>query len=167
MSTSQPLAATPSQSAKPAAQRSTAHDPALHACAATLASAHPRPHAPQFDGSSVVDAQYAPPPSTQRVSDAPHVAVHAPAEHTCPAGHARPHAPHAALSVRVSVSQPSPGEPSQSAKPAAHAVIEHAPEAHADVAWASEHARPHAPQCAVVVRTSVSQPLAAVASQSP
>jgi hypothetical protein len=33
---------------------------------------------------------------------APHDTAHVPAEHTCPAGHARPHAPQLALSVWVS-----------------------------------------------------------------
>jgi hypothetical protein len=78
-----------------------------------------------------------------------------------------PHAPQLFASARVSVSQPLAGFMSQSAKPASHIATAHAPIRQAGVAWASVHARPHAPQWATAAVTSVSQPLAGVASQSP
>jgi hypothetical protein len=43
----------------------------------------------------------------------------------------------------------------------------HAPIAHAGVALARAHARPHAPQCATLVAVLTSQPLAATPSQLP
>jgi hypothetical protein len=164
---SQPLTAALSQLPKPAAQRTTTHAPAAQPFAAVLARAHTLPHDPQFDGSTAVLAQNAPAPAPHVASGAAQVVPHTPAEHTRPAGHAAPHAPQAALSVRVSTSQPLAGLMSQSAKPAAQAVTAHAPAAHDAVALGSAHARPQAPQWVVAVVTSVSQPLAAAPSQSP
>jgi hypothetical protein len=54
---SQPLAGLPSQSPKPAAQRTTVHIPPAQPLAATLASAQAAPHALQLAGSMAVLAQ--------------------------------------------------------------------------------------------------------------
>jgi hypothetical protein len=54
---SQPLDAMPSQSAKPIAQRTTAHDPSAHALTLVLGRSHAVPQAPQLRGSMRVSAQ--------------------------------------------------------------------------------------------------------------
>jgi hypothetical protein len=51
---SQPFEAVPSQSPKPVAQPPTTHPPATQALTLTLARAHARAQAPQFDGSVLV-----------------------------------------------------------------------------------------------------------------
>ncbi|MFO0602212.1 MAG: hypothetical protein U0324_03510 [Polyangiales bacterium] len=80
---------------------------------------------------------------------------------------ARPQPPQWAAEVRVSASQPLDGSMSQSAKPASQAY-EQAPAAHEAAAWARvAQAMPQPPQWAVVVRVSVSQPLASLPSQLP
>ncbi len=64
-------------------------------------------------------------------------------------------------------SQPFAATPSQSPKPAAHALYPHAPLAHRGAATLrGTHAALHAPQCTVLVRVSVSHPLLGSASQS-
>ncbi|MBI5518035.1 MAG: hypothetical protein HY909_29965 [Deltaproteobacteria bacterium] len=103
----------------------------------------------------------------QSVSGDAQVAEHPPREHTCPTGHATAQPPQLPLSVRRSASQPSPAAPSQSAKPAAQVATAQEPAAQVATALARVHARPQLPQCAAVVVRSVSQPLAAVPSQSP
>jgi hypothetical protein len=69
--------------------------------------------------------------------------------------------------VAVAVSQPSVATLLQSAKPVAQAITPQRPVAHVPVALGGAHARPHAPQWASVVPRSVSQPFAAIPSQSP
>ena len=82
-------------------------------------------------------------------------------------GHARPHAPQCAAVDERSTSQPLAGSPSQSPKPGRH-VKPHALIAQTGSALGTAgHAIPHAPQCAAVTRTSVSQPFEASPSQSP
>jgi hypothetical protein len=66
----------------------------------------------------------------------------------------------------VSVSHPFSGLPSQSPHPLAHEATTHAPSWQVEVAWASEHAWPHCPQLDAVVSRFVSQPFAALPSQS-
>ncbi len=66
----------------------------------------------------------------------------------------------------VLVSQPLAGLPSQSPKPALQLATVHAPAAQPATPLAAAQPRPQAPQCDTVVRTSVSQPLAALPSQS-
>ena len=166
-SASQPLVARPSQSPKPAAQRDGVHIPPAQPCPATLASAQTVPHAPQLVGSMAALAQNAVPAVPQVASGAAQVAPHTPAEHTWPAAQPTPQAPQWALLVRVSTSQPLLATWSQSAKPASQVATAHAPAAHADVAWASRHARPQPPQCAALDVVSSSQPLVAAPSQSP
>jgi hypothetical protein len=110
---SQPLLATPSQSPKPTAQRTTVHALAAHPLAATLASAHTVPQPLQLAGSITVLAQYAAGPAPQARSGEPQVVPHTPAEHTAPEPQAIPHPPQLALSVRVFTSQPSAALPLQ------------------------------------------------------
>jgi hypothetical protein len=78
---------------------------------------------------------------------------------------ARPHPPQWVLLVRVSTSQPLAGFMSQSAKPALQAKPQ-APAAQVGVALArAGQALLQAPQCAVDVRVSTSQPFMALPSQ--
>jgi hypothetical protein len=166
VSSSQPLAGLPSQSAKPAAQRTTVQTPPAQPLAATLASAHTAPHAPQLAGSMAVLAQKAVGPAPQVLSGEAQAVPHIPAEHTRPAAQAVPQPPQLALSLRVSTSQPLAALPSQSRKPVAQAAIAQAPAAQVEVALGSAQTRPHAPQLTALVWVSTSQPLAAVPSQS-
>src|SRR5581483_4391528 len=96
---SQPSEATPLQSPKPVAHRRTVHPPPEQPLVATLASAQAWLHVPQLAGSIAVLAQYCVEPEPQAVKGDAQVVVHAPAEHTCPAGQAIPHAPQLALSL--------------------------------------------------------------------
>jgi hypothetical protein len=68
--------------------------------------------------------------------------------------------------VRVSVSQPLVGLSSQLPNPAVQAATPHCPIAQTAVALGGLQVRPHAPQCAVLVRVSTSQPLPGSLSQS-
>jgi hypothetical protein len=161
--TSQPLAAAPSQSAKPASQPPTTQRPAAHAFTLTRASAHAALQAPQFIGSEAVFAQ----PLPQVVVPTPQVAAQAPREQTCPAPHAPPQRPQLPLSPSTFTSQPLAALPSQSAKPATHAPRRHAPASQLAAALAKRHTTPHAPQLFTsVARTLTSQPLDAAPSQS-
>jgi hypothetical protein len=81
-SVSQPLAATPSQSPKPAAQRTTVHAPAAQPFAATWASAQSWPQLPQFAGSIATLAQNALGAVPQVRSGDAQVVPHTPPEHT-------------------------------------------------------------------------------------
>ena len=164
---SQPLAAVPSQSPKPAAHPTTVQTPAAQPPAATFGSAQTAPHPPQCAGLFAVLAQKAAGADPQVARGEAQVVLHAPPEQTEPAAQARPQAPQLVLSERVSTSQPSAGLVLQSAKPAVQAVIAHVPAVQADTALARTHARPHAPQLVALALRSVSQPLSAAPSQSP
>jgi hypothetical protein len=166
-SASHPLAAAPSQSPKPAAQRAGAQVPPAQPWVAVCASAQTVPHAPQLVGSIAVLAQKAVGAAPQVASGAAQVAPQTPAEQTWPAAQKVPHPPQLAASVRVSASQPLLATWSQSRKPASQAATAHDPAAQLGVACASRHCRPQAPQCAALEVVSASQPLAAVPSQSP
>jgi len=96
--------------------------------------------------------------------------VHAPATQAAvPPGvtQALLHRPQCATAVRVSTSQPLAGSPSQSAKPSLHSQAQAPSEQRAVVLGRLAQARPQPPQWAVVVAVLVSQPLAALMSQSP
>ena len=69
--------------------------------------------------------------------------------------------------LAVLVSQPSAATMLQSAKPAAHDAITHAPITHDEVVWVDEQAVEQLEQWFTSVRVSVSQPFAALPSQSP
>ena len=79
---SHPLAAAPSQSPKPAAHAVTVQEPPAQPCAATLASAHTAPHAPQFAGSMARLAQKVAPVDPHVASGDAQVVPHAPPEQT-------------------------------------------------------------------------------------
>lgn len=101
-----------------------------------------------------------------------HVATrHAPVVHVCVAVFARLHAPpqrpQCVSDVRRSVSQPFVAFASQLPKFVAHAPTAHAPAMQAAVPLATEHTRPHAPQCVGDAPRLVSHPFAALPSQSP
>jgi hypothetical protein len=80
---------------------------------------------------------------------------------------ARLHAPQWVEELAVFTSQPLAALPSQSAKPAAHDATTHRPPAQALVALARAQRVPQAPQLVALVLSEVSQPLAALPSQSP
>jgi hypothetical protein len=124
VSTSQPSASSPLQSAKPATQ-SRAQRPAAQAGRALGLEGHATPHMPQCEALARVSASQplvtlrsqSPKPMSQR-------AVHAPSTQAPVAFggmHARPQPPQWAALARVSASQPLAAMASQSAKPAAHA----------------------------------------------
>ncbi len=99
------------------------------------------------------------------------VSPHTPPEHVAvddgPDGHTIPHAPQCDVDVRRFTSQPLPGLPSQSAKPAMHAV-RHAPATQATSALGpAVHTAPHAPQFITFESVLASQPLVLLPSQSP
>jgi len=80
--------------------------------------------------------------------------VHAPAAHPSVAfasAHVRPHPPQWATVLLVLTSQPLAGTPSQFPNPAVQLATPHIPLAQFGVAFASTHARPHAPQLATLV----------------
>jgi len=167
---SQPLAALPSQLAKPAAQVPTPHAPATQV-AVPLVAVQARLHMPQWVRLVRVSTSQPlaglPSQSAKPALQAPIAQVPA-AQMAAALGklHARPHMPQWAALVRVSASQPLAALPSQLAKFAAQAVRVQAPAVHAPVPLAGAQARPHAPQFAMVSRV-VSQPLAALPSQLP
>lgn len=83
------------------------------------------------------------------------------------AGHTVPHPPQCAVLAVVFVSQPLPRSVSQSPKPAPQ-VKPHTPPVQPTEALArAGHTVPHPPQCAVLVRVSVSQPVPSIPSQLP
>ena len=84
-----------------------------------------------------------------------------------PLGHTIPQRPQCAVLVRRFTSQPLPGLPSQSAKPALQAE-RHAPPTHAtDALGPAEHTAPHAPQFITFESVLASQPFELSPSQSP
>jgi hypothetical protein len=212
--TSQPLEATPSQSAKPALQVKL-QPPSAQRGLAFATAKHTVPQSPQLFVSVLRSAQtlvaaqkvvpagqldtQAPPaqrvPAAQTTPQPPQLVlelvlvsqpsatialqfakpglqvptVHRPAAQPATAFgtlHALPHAPQAVGVVLVFTSQPSAGLPLQSAKPASQAPTVQRPRVHAAVAWASMHALVHVPHAEAVPLRSVSQPLAAILSQS-
>jgi hypothetical protein len=79
----------------------------------------------------------------------------------------RPQLPQWSVARDRSVSQPSPGLPLHSPKPAAQ-VTAHAEATHAGTVFrGAGHDRPQAPQAVTLLRVSVSHPFPALPSQSP
>lgn len=119
MSCSQPLAALPSQSAKPGEQAATAQVPETHDAVA-LAGRHVAPHAPQCAGSEPSETSQ---PVEASPSQSPRPALqvdpHWPMAHTATAsarvGHAAEHIPQCAALEASSTSQPLAPSLSQSA----------------------------------------------------
>ncbi|MEZ4393138.1 MAG: hypothetical protein R3A48_18785 [Polyangiales bacterium] len=172
VSVSQPFIATPSQSAKPAAQLATAQRPASQ-LAVALGSVQVAPQAPQcaravltsVSQPLVASPSQSPRPALQvATAQTPARQVALPPE----TAHAFRHAPQCEGDTRVSVSQPLAASPSQSAKPAAQVSTRHTPPEHAAVAtFAVAHDRPQLPQFAVLPASSTSQPLLRSPSHSP
>jgi len=162
VSTSQPLLGLPSQSPKFVAQTAP-HTPAAQKVVALGPEGHTVPQAPQWSGSLATLAQV----PAQLRSPVWQLTPHWPAEHTVPLGQTVPQAPQLVLLVLVLTSQPLAALPSQSAKPVAQAASVQAPALQVVVALGNTQARPHPPQWVALVVVSVSQPFAAVPSQSP
>ncbi len=173
VSTSHPLAAVVSQSAKPVLHDPITHAPATHAAVEFEPAVQRVPQRPQLLEFVVVLTSHpleAMP--SQSAKPVRHVKPHAPAVHVgsalAGAGHAMPHAPQCAGELRVLVSQPLLASESQSPNPPAHTPTAHAPMRHTGVALASAgHALPHAPQLATSFWRLVSHPSSGMRLQSP
>ncbi len=147
---SHPLAARPSQFAKPALHDATVHTPAAQP-ATPFAAVHTLPHAPQFETFAVVlvsqpSAGFAL-QSANPGSQAPNVQT--PATHDSAAFgrlHAVPQPPQFASEPAVFVSHPFAIIPSQFANPVLHVPTAQAPATHAAVPLGTVHTVPHAPQ---------------------
>jgi hypothetical protein len=134
----------------------------LHVAVALAPGAHARPQALQL----LVVVREVSQPSTALLLQFPkprrHESPQAPAEHVAvalaPLAHARAHIPQLARSVCRFTSQPFAGLRSQSAKPALHEAMVHAPAVQPAVALGSEHTRPHIPQLLTLVVTSTHVP---------
>lgn len=166
---SQPLAATPSQSAKSErVQLTTRQAPVEHSPIA-FAGAHGAPQAPQSALVVVLVSQPLiglPSQSARRGSHEPTRQVPLEQSPMPNAGlQVLPHAPQW-VSVFSGVSQPSAGSPLQSPKPASHTATSQVPVEQSPVAFAGSHAMKQPPQwTSVLVR--VSHPFARSSSQSP
>jgi hypothetical protein len=133
----------------------------LHAC----------PQAPQLCESVAVCVSH---PlaafESQSMKPAVHAMIaHAPPEHASVAFavlHLLPHEPQLFVSDPVLVSHPLAALMSQSMKPEAHDMTEHADDEQASVAWLVLHALPHPLQFAESLDVLTSQPLAGFLSQS-
>jgi hypothetical protein len=167
---SQPFCALPSQLSKPAAQPVSVHVEAMHT-SVELDAAHARPQPPQWVALVRVSASQPLVTSpSQSEKPAVQVSAHMPTAQAGTAlgapGQDVPQAPQWVALVRVSVSQPLVGLLSQLPKPIAHAATPHCPMLQTAVALGGLQTRPHAPQWAVLVRVSTSQPLVGSLSQS-
>jgi hypothetical protein len=167
---SQPFCVLLSQSAKPVAQPVSVHVEAMHT-SVELDAPQVRPQPPQC--AALVRVSASQPllvlPS-QSEKPAVQVSAHMPTAHAGTAlgapGQEVPQAPQWEVLVRVSVSQPLVGLSSQLPNPIAQAATPHCPIAQTAVALGGLQVRPQAPQCAVLVRVSTSQPLPGSLSQS-
>ena len=160
---SQPVMTLESQSAKPRLHVNP-HVPAMHAGAALAKPGQTVPHIPQLL-TSVAAAAHTLEAAQYEVPIGQTLAHTDPAQRKS-APQTVPHAPQLAL-VLVGVSQPLAATPSQSAKPGLHAATAQRPAAQLAVALARVQMVPHAPHAEAVVPRLVSQPLAAIPSQSP
>jgi hypothetical protein len=164
---SQPFAGLPSQSPQPASQAAMPHVVPVHE-GVPWATVHTMPQPPHAAGLFVVGVSH--PSATlalQSANPALQAMPQAPFVHDAVPWlplQAWPHAPQFDRFVDVAVSQPFATLPSQSPKPAAHA-IEHLPEAQLGVPFVALHAAPHAPQLATDDEVSVSQPFERLPSQ--
>jgi hypothetical protein len=122
-----------------------------------------RPQAPQFAAFVVTSMQVAP----HIIRGAPQVVMQAPAEQPSVAAQTWPQVPQLLESERMSLSHPLAESPSQSAKPLVQPTTAQDDAMHAGTALGSEQAAPHALQFVTEVLSEVSQPLAALPSQSP
>jgi hypothetical protein len=130
---------------------------------------HAWPHVPQW---VVLVSVWVSHPFAASPSQLPQPLSHVPTRHApvvqaptaCAGAHASAHPPQS-VNVRMFVSQPFDGFPSQLAYAAAH-VGTHAPFMHVCVPFAFVHPAPHEPQF-VVVFSGASQPFEGLASQLP
>ncbi len=137
-----------------------------------MGRAQTAPHAPQFDS---LDRTSASQPLAGLASQSAKPSTQAPTAQrpatqvadALSAAHALAQAPQFDGLARRSTSHPSSATPLQSAKPSAHALTAQRPAAHSLAALGSAQTLPQAPQCARLARVSVSQPVAAMPSQSP
>jgi hypothetical protein len=190
---SQPLAGSPSQSAKGATQVNP-HDPALHVETALAGSGHTCPHTPQCSGvvSVLLSQPFSVRPS-QSAKGVTQLYPQLPARHSATAlrsqsskgaaqskvqaraaqraaalagaEQAIPQPPQFARFVRTSTSQPFAAFASQFAKSTVHAKV-HSPEAQPTVAPDTASQGAQEPQCSGSARGSTSQPFTVFASQS-
>jgi hypothetical protein len=167
VSVSQPLRASPSQSAKPALQVRP-HWPSVQVGVVLGRAGQARPQAPQC---ATLVRGSASQPLAARLSQSRkpplHARVHCASAHAAVwfiAGmHASPQRPQLVADDRRSVSQPLAALLSQLARPSSHAVVLHTP---ATQGRPAGQARPHIPQCAALVVVFTSQPFAGIWSQS-
>jgi hypothetical protein len=162
MFTSQPFAAAPSQSPKPAKQPYV-HAPIAQTPAAFGGEVHALSQAPQWMGEACVftSQPFAACPSQFPKPASQNSTTHVPAEHPgVPFGvaHTTPQPPQFWTSALVGSSQPLLASLSQSLKPAEH-MNEHIPAEHAGSAFTgAEQALSHAPQFVAEVSRLASQP---------
>lgn len=159
---SQPLSGFVSQSVQPTLQTWIPHAPDEQVPVA-FAGAQAAPQTPQ----SVVVLRFVSQPVEYLPSQSANPAVqlvmlHVPFEQLAAplaAPHEFPHAPQLLLSVLRFVSQPSEYVELQSAKPAWHCAILHAPLWHVGVPFVTLHEFVHDPQCWTSLAVWISQPL--------
>jgi hypothetical protein len=167
---SQPFDAMPSQFAKPPLHAPSVHAELTHDAAA-FAKLHTRPQPPQFVTDVLVftSQPFAVPPSQFPNPGLQLANVHAPFEHAGVAlanEHALPHVPQFVTDVFVFTSQPFVELPSQSAIGAMQLERMHTPPTQVALAPGNMQTLPHVPQLFVLVFRFVSQPFAAIRSQS-
>ena len=161
--TSQPFAALPSQSAKPALH-TRPQVPVVHVAVPLFGVGQAWSQVPQLLTSACTLVQIS--DVAQNVVPVGHELTQVPLEQCVPAAQPMPQPPQLVLVPRV-VSQPLAAAPSQFAKPVLHAPTAHAPAVHASVPLGMLHAVVHAPHDATVVARFTSQPSAALSLQSP
>ena len=169
VSTSQPFAALPSQSAKPALQVNP-HADEPHVVVALARAGHTTPQPPQCAMLVVVLVSQ---PFEALLSQLPKPALQVASVHDPEAQvavpllneQALPHAPQCMRLVLVLVSQPLPGFESQSPAPAGHVPTAQLPAT--QIAPAPVHVRPQTPQLVTLVSRWTSQPLPGAMSQLP
>jgi hypothetical protein len=169
---SHPLVGSMSQLPKPAVHAPNVQEPIAHEAAAE-AKLQRRPHTPQLEddvcrsASQPLDVIPSQSPRPVMHIDVPHVPMLHEAVDPIGAAHAFPQRPQWFGFTVVIVSQPLLGFASQSPVPAGQPEIPHTPIVHDAVAPIAGHALPHIPQWVTELLSSVSQPLAAIPSQSP
>jgi hypothetical protein len=158
---SQPLAALPSQSPKPALQLARPHTAPTQLATPLAGVGQARLQAPQWRTSARVSTQAL----LHSTVGAVHEVMQVPLLHTCPAPQARPQAPQFAGSLAMGRSQPLAALPSQFAKPEAQTTV-HAPDWQTPVALGRVQLTPQLPQFEALAATLTSQPFAGAPSQS-
>lgn len=138
------------------------HAPDVHAGVAWNGVGHRCPQVPQFARSDVVFTHV---PAQYDVG-ALQTLPQCPPEQTVPGEHTVPHMPQCVFVVRA-VSHPLTGLPSQFPHPIEHVPMPHVPAAQDGLEFGKLHTLPHAAHDVAVIWRFVSQPFAALPSQSP